>query len=237
MPPKKVKNKTLPTRYKKKKYWTNNRMVNYVNRFTGFGFPGKLRAKLKYVDEVSTGASASIQYFRFSANGMFDPNVSGVGHQPYGFDQFSTVYGKYRVLSSVMKVWHVNNTATTPDRVPCYVAIALDQDVALTFSNVTHMLESDIIGNVRQIGAYHAVAGTSMSLKEHARKKYSAKGYFGKGFDDNDLEGSVTSNPTTQCYYHLMCAPQAGATSQQMYFRVQIEYSVEFTDLQDLSQS
>ena len=49
--------------------------------------------RLKYCQEVSlnptVGAVASAD---FAANGLYDPYLSGVGHQPMGFDQLMTFF-------------------------------------------------------------------------------------------------------------------------------------------------
>ena len=37
-------------------------------------------------------------------NSLFDPNRTGTGHQPYGFDQLSTFYNRYYVTGSKMTV-------------------------------------------------------------------------------------------------------------------------------------
>lgn len=37
-------------------------------------------------------------------NSLFDPDRTGVGHQPYGYDQISALYNRYRVLKTRVKV-------------------------------------------------------------------------------------------------------------------------------------
>jgi len=34
----------------------------------------------------------------FNLNSLFDPDRSGIGHQPYGYDQLAAIYNRYRVL-------------------------------------------------------------------------------------------------------------------------------------------
>jgi hypothetical protein len=47
--------------------------------------------------------------FRFRLNGMYDPDVTGSGHQPYFFDQVKAVYLNYLVRTA-----HVNLTWSDP---------------------------------------------------------------------------------------------------------------------------
>ena len=41
---------------------------------------------------------------QFVANGAFDPNLTGVGHQPRGFDQFMAGYETFTVTGSKISV-------------------------------------------------------------------------------------------------------------------------------------
>ena len=43
-------------------------------------------------------------------NSLFDPNLSGLGHQPRGFDQLMAVYEKYTVVAAKITVCYVSNT-------------------------------------------------------------------------------------------------------------------------------
>jgi len=58
---------------------------------------------LRYSDQItlnpSTGANA---HYRFRANSIFDPDYSGVGHQPYGHDNLQAIYRSYVVDKAVL---------------------------------------------------------------------------------------------------------------------------------------
>jgi len=45
----------------------------------------------------------------FMANGMYDTDVSGTGHQPYGYDTLATQYNQWTVLRSKITVTVYNN--------------------------------------------------------------------------------------------------------------------------------
>lgn len=68
-------------------------------------------AMLKYVQTFSLstiagGLGGPEQVFRL--NGLFDPDLTGVGHQPYGYDQITSIYNKYRVLGFSATIDFVN---------------------------------------------------------------------------------------------------------------------------------
>jgi len=56
------------------------------------------RAEMKYVDLfLPTIAAGAVLDQVFRANSAFDPDRTGVGHQPRGFDQLTPQYNRYRV--------------------------------------------------------------------------------------------------------------------------------------------
>ncbi len=54
------------------------------------------------------GLTGAEQVFRL--NSLFDPDLSGVGHQPYGFDQVAAFYKHYRVEKATIEVTVYNAT-------------------------------------------------------------------------------------------------------------------------------
>jgi len=49
--------------------------------------------RLKYCDQASYDATSSVvAYNCYRANGIYDPDVTGTGHQPQGYDQWSALY-------------------------------------------------------------------------------------------------------------------------------------------------
>lgn len=74
--------------------------------------PDRLYTKLRYREQLSftqlTGALADQVYRPMS---LFDPDLTGTGGQPYGFDQWTQFYGYYTVLASGISVeWQVGTS-------------------------------------------------------------------------------------------------------------------------------
>ncbi len=53
--------------------------------------------KLKYVTTAQLNLSNSFLY-KFNLNSLYDPDRTGAGHQPHGFDQLAGLYNRYRVI-------------------------------------------------------------------------------------------------------------------------------------------
>ncbi len=65
----------------------------------------KFKATLLYTDEINLdpGVAGVAAYHSFRANDCFDPDETGVGHQPRGFDQIIPMYEHFTVIGSKMK--------------------------------------------------------------------------------------------------------------------------------------
>ncbi len=65
-----------------------------------FGFINpRCMSTFKYVTSVTFTVATTVgAQHVFKANGMFDPDTTGTGHQPYGFDQMLNIYQRYCVL-------------------------------------------------------------------------------------------------------------------------------------------
>lgn len=69
-------------------------------------FPRTRLVRHRYVENVSFpgGAAGAARQYVFVANDMFDPNFTGVGHQPMYRDEMQAKYDFYTVLRAYIKV-------------------------------------------------------------------------------------------------------------------------------------
>lgn len=85
---------------KKKAYKKRASKMTTVNRGIS-PIASRYIVKLAYAESPSiTNAAGLNNSYVFRLNGLFDPNQTGVGHQPYGFDQLSLLYNRYRVYKT-----------------------------------------------------------------------------------------------------------------------------------------
>lgn len=70
-----------------------------------YGLGQSFRTKLKYVENiVLSSAAGAVGRNAFSCANCNDPNNTGVGHQPMFWDQITTLYARYKVHASTIKV-------------------------------------------------------------------------------------------------------------------------------------
>lgn len=165
------------------------------------GAPSKMFLKFRYSDSFelnTTGIAPAVQVY--SLNGMFDPDVTGVGAQPRYFDEYigidagSAIYNHYTVLGAHVKVEAYNqDTNSVAQRLYCAV-----RDTSGTATLSSYEESSQVVK--RLLGrSSSGSATTTMNLN------WSAKKWFGKKnvTTERDLEGSSTTNPSEQAFLHI----------------------------------
>ncbi len=74
--------------------------------------PDSVRVKLPFTQTLTPGTtSAGLYTYQYRGNSGFDPDYTGVGLQPNGFDQWSQFYNMYVVLGSEIIVEFLAGTA------------------------------------------------------------------------------------------------------------------------------
>jgi len=179
--------------------------------------PAKQKVTLRYAQKARWNASAgSTGHWRFSANGLYDPDISGTGHQPRGFDQYMTMYDHYQVIGSKCRASFYS--AADPGTVgitlrdtPTVTASYLDSFEAPPENNTFTM-----IANLRE--------------PHHLTLNYSQKKFFGTGELDNNYRGTVAANPAEQAYYHLFSTDVNDLSGIEVDVLVVIDYIVIFSE-------
>lgn len=219
--------------YNKRKYRNKkNKGVFRRQTIMRVGFPKTTCIKLRYVDAIQLNATPGvIDSWGFRANGCFDPDQTGAGHQPSGFDQWSQFYNHYIVVGSKIKCTYGTTSVTTTGGLSIR-GIFLSDDT--TFSSlVTDLLEQS--QNNRSISLPSATDPTTTS------KTYSAKKYFNiTNITDNwsRLGALVTTNPQEQCYFYVYYGNINNTIDPiPLTVLVEIEYIVIFSEPKELPQS
>lgn len=173
-----------------------------------------------------TAATASVGTYVFTANGLYDPNITGGSLSPAGFSQLITSYEHYTVTSSRITVIFTNNGTT-----PAMVGIALEPDVSGS-TDVNNMLELPYEQMVQLEGATSYGASKTLSMNVNLSK------YFGENVLNTTYlyRGDAVSNPTEQAYFHCKAFAVKGGTAD-IFMTVKIEYMAVFTEPRELSPS
>jgi len=194
---------------------------SYVPALSRPKFYGKLRygvAQLSFSSVTNT-----VGTYVFSANGCFDPNITGGALAPAGFSQLISLYEHYTVYQSRISVIFTSNSSQ-----PAMCGISLEPDVTGS-TDANNMLELPYTQTVQLEPA--GVYGSSKTLSMTC----NLSKYFGENVlkATSIYRGDAVSNPTEQAYYHLKCFGVKGG-SAEVFITVKIEYSAMFTEPREL---
>lgn len=165
----------------------------------------------------------------FIANGLYDPNISGTGHQPSGFDIMMSLYTQYTVVSSKITARFSNdNTAAS-----LLAFVFLNPDTTV-LTDLDETLENGLIKT-----ATLNYKGQSGSLKEVNIACDVAK-YFGRTgqkelLEDRSLSGTAAANPTEGVYYSLGIVDFTRVATTAAWVQVDIAYDAIFWEPRKLA--
>lgn len=224
------KSKTRRRRRRRKGTRSGNRLPRYAPRALLSGFPKSQLVKLRYVSEISLNSGITYASHTYRANGCFDPDQSGIGHQPMLFDQWSQIYNRYTVFGAKITVRYTPDSTT--NAIPPYVGVILsnETDPLSTFTSTHNILESKLIGK------NWIVPGATRQLQNPFQNKvahnFSTRKWFGVK-DPNDgasLSAITTADPAKLAYFNVWAASNHGNDPGSIPLLVTIDYIVLFRD-------
>jgi len=205
----------------RRKYGRRRKQVNVNRALTPFA--QRYITKLKYSDTLTLSLANSYQYV-FNLNSVFDPNRTGVGHQPYGFDQLAALYNRYRVISCkyIINGYSAGN--------PIRYGTIVSNDVP-PLNNMSELAENPRAqtrvqipgGNTTQIRGLAYIP----SVVGRNKAQYMA---------DDRFQAQCTASPAELALLTLYGATMTDAGSDVLV-NVTLEYTVEFFDAIPLDQS
>lgn len=191
------------------------------------GFPKTNVVRLKYVAEKSLNASTvGFASTTFSANGLYDPDITGTGHQPSNFSSWINLYDHYRVLSSKCTVTFLPEITRHSGTNTAMIGV-LKSDTGNRIASLTGGLEDML----EQPGVRYSTmtAGHQNAIPPKVTSYYSAKKFFGSG-NHGKQEGDVANNPSDGAFWEVWAHSVAGGDPPPYTVLVEIEYIVKFTE-------
>lgn len=189
-----------------------------------YGFPSSMTTKLRYADVVPLTYTSTVTKYSFGANNVFDPDFTGTGHQPYFYDQITPLFNRYVVLGSKITVTFLPVSSTvTPPSGPGIVGIIGDNNAGVSSVATTLMEGQNSVSKF--ISAW---SGTD--LKAMVMATYSPEISLGISSDDDTVAALVSAGPAKTWFFTLYCQDYNSTTSSALYAKVNIEYTVRFTE-------
>lgn len=183
--------------------------------------PIKFTTVLRYNDQLTvTGSTGFAGVKVFSANGLYDPNITDSGHQPRGFDEIMPLYDHFVVSACKVKVEYTNTETATP--VTAFIAVRDDSAVETAPNNY-----------YEHEGCKTYPLGIANGNSTHVLSHYcNIKSFLGRGnvMSDPELKGSAAANPTEQAFFHIGVAATNQSSSVSTRINVFLEYIVTFIE-------
>lgn len=194
-----------------------------------FGMPQEHVTKMRYAERfaITVPASGGLSIINMVANGAYDPNLTGVGHQPRGFDQVHEFYYHNTVLYSKISM----NVSSTLSNHNFYAFITCK-------GATTNLGLNDIDENTYTVSKlYNRSAGalapisTGMNVSKFLGipnlRNYAA------------ARGSQAANPSEAAYYQcsFMNPDTTDLETYSIEVFITIDYTIVFGEPQPVAQS
>jgi hypothetical protein len=208
---------------------------HFPNFYNGDPFPPHMRRELTYSsgDYLTAGASALVGTTKvFSLNSLFDPDNSGVGHQPYGYDQLCTSSGpymRYKVLNTKVEVIVTTGTA-------CWLCIAVhNPSTSATISGLDLAAVKEK-HNTKVV--FIPSTGGQQKIFQFDLPQAALHNWTKLQFDSEsaNVTGAYNSNPGSQPLLELGCVDPGGSTPA-IYCQTTLKYDTDFYARAQLTQS
>lgn len=184
--------------------------------------PQRYICKLKYADDVYTTVAGSYQ---MNLNSIFDPNRSGGGHQPYGFDQLASLYNRYRVIACGWRITAPSSTQTVQlGTLPANEIVSVATFAELKENPRAKYAIQHVGGNVQTVSGKVYLP----SLVGRTKAQYMA---------DDRYQATVVSDPAEAAILNIQAANNGGVGINAQVINIIMEYTVEFFDVKPLAQS
>jgi hypothetical protein len=185
-----------------------------------------------YGHELTSTAGAVSTAIIFSANGIYDPDITGTGHQPMGFDQMMLFYEQACVMRSRIRASFVAENSTV-GALRCCIMVSPD---TTTLANPQTIIENGQV--VTELLAANYSGGRSnvnLALELDIAKYFGRSG--GDIVNDSDLQTNAAANPVEQVYFFVLCWNATNSSSLTAGVDVMLEYDVVYNEPRKLAVS
>lgn len=206
----------------------NNKVARrQMGKSTGYAPAALITAKrtvvFPYPQNSGLGEAAPLAGFAWTyrLNSLFDPDFTGTGVQPMGYDQFSALYGRYAVIRNSFDVTFANTTSL-PIRVGYVIS---PQSTLPSNSAVWSMMpfsKSRTLGAVGSGKDVQTINGSTTFYKELGLTKRQY-------LDEADFSASTSASPLRILYLHVYTFGLTAAGNATCNSFTRLNYTAELS--------
>lgn len=185
--------------------------------------PERLRRRLTYIEWVTVTSPAGVlNVQKFRGNDLYDPNVTGTGGQPEGFDEHMRFYEKFFVLGSEVVVTLCSVGTTAPTQ--AFEAVLVSTASGVSFTSTENASAAPFSKWAVNQGLSNDAKTLRMSM-DTARIEGVP---ISKIRDEDNYSGSASASPVSQFDWQLLTQSVDRASTTPIYAKFEITYDVEF---------
>lgn len=205
-------------------------------------FPNSKTVNLRYVSEfILNPGTATTAVYVFRANSIFDPDFTGIGHQPMFRDNYAALYNTYQVnhvnITFIACATHMQNTSIDNGTGGANQYYAANERAARMFiirdtsaTDYTTSLNTLIEeGNTNVVWRF--APQTSSAKMPILRMKCWPAALLKLSKRDDSLKADMATNPASQVFFICGVDSFPSGDSDSMPYQVILTYNVTFTDL------
>jgi len=183
--------------------------------------------RMKYCENILVTSLAGAAQYSFNLNSIFDPNRTGIGHQPYGHDTLETLYNRYRVIKCSYAISAIDTNGK-------YIQVsAIPANELVTVSNIAQVTENARARYITQApnAALKTLKGTVHlpSLVGRSKAQYMS---------DDRYQAIYGASPAEAAILTVAAQTLSGASdNMSIAFNITLNYTVESFDVKNLGQS
>jgi len=187
--------------------------------------PPKRRLTLRYCDTIAlTSTSGAVSTWVIRANDLFDPDLTGTGHQPMGFDPMMLFYNHFCVVRAKLTCTFQSTSGAVSQGLIRY-------DASLTpLTVIDRILE--LGGCVSTMLGTQGGLGSSMTIDLSLNVAKLQGVTQAVILADPSLRGDAATSPTELTYFHIQLF-DAGGASSGAYVTFYLEQEAIFTEPRD----
>lgn len=221
----------MPAKYGKKTYkkWKKNYKRRNRSAFRFAPLPQRLPSRMRYSTnlQLNPGIGGTVASNVFSANSLFDPDRTNVGHQPRGFDEIISLYNQATVVGSKITVRFVNTDNSYAQNCGIILSDSTTGSADQNFYMEQKYVKSNMLSDADGMNK------AAMSMNFSARKFFGVTNVL----DNDHLLCTASGNPLDEAYFHVWVAPNSAVDSSTVEVQVTIDYLAIFQGQKQPSQS
>lgn len=212
--------------YKKKATFRRKPYHKATVSKVALGASDRIMVKLPYSDVYTFSGSYNPSAQVWRTNSLFDPDLTNVGHQPLGFDQYSAFYQKYIVHGCEIRLDIRNDTAVSVKGVLC-------------FSDTDSSSASVQVASEYKYATPFTIGPNSSNNRIVLKRYMSEKKLHGlKTIENQETQQAlISATPTDVGLVWLKVEALDGTTAVKVYADVRIKYYAVMFDLLNPAQS